>query len=225
MRNGNRSLDNTSLKSAKAQQNNSNMNNSKGYSEKGNSEFGHAQGNSNKSRENKDQEEKGHKDMQKDSQNTIDTSLALTLEEIDSLVFMYQEEKLAMDIYDVFAEQYDSKIFDNISDAEEKHLGTIENILEQYDVNIDDLKSLDDGNFINDDLQSLYDSLIIQGSTSLENALYVGVAIEEVDIADLNAYLQEDLNQNLETAYTHLESGSQNHLTAFNYQLDNGLLL
>jgi len=164
---------------------------------------------------------------QKDSlsASAIDTSIELTSDDLDTLVYMYQEEKLAMDVYDSFADQYDARIFDKISNSEQKHLDSIENILTQYDVNIDNLEILDEGEFLNEDLQSLYDTLIEQGSVSLEEALNVGIIIEETDIADLNEYLQEDVNPNIDMIYSNLENGSQNHLNAFTMVLDDGLFL
>ena len=44
--------------------------------------------------------------------------------------------------------------------------------------------ALDPGKFSDPTLQALYDQLIAQGSVSLEEALKVGVLIEQTDIAD-----------------------------------------
>jgi hypothetical protein len=157
---------------------------------------------------------------------TIDTSKELTSNDIDTLLFMYQEEKLARDVYTNFEEQYSLRIFENISNAEQQHINTIEDILIAHEIDIQELQDMEVGEFLNEDLQNLYDDLIEQGSVSVQEALNCGVVIEEVDIADLNEYLSnEDLNENLEVVYSNLENGSQNHLSAFNAVLDNGFFM
>ncbi|WP_457750259.1 DUF2202 domain-containing protein [Sulfurimonas sp.] len=149
-----------------------------------------------------------------------DTSVSLSDADIESLVYMYQEEKLAMDVYDQLAEEYDSQIFDKISDAESQHLASVENLLVANDVDISALQDLDAGEFLDEDLQSLYTSLIEAGSTSYDDALGVGVSIENADIADLDEYLsQENLNPTIVGVYTNLDNGSAHHLSAFEQAL------
>jgi len=140
----------------------------------------------------------------------------LTQADVDTLIYMYQEEKLAMDVYNNLDAQYDLTIFDKISDAEQVHLNTIENILVDNDIDITNLQNLDAGEFENKELQDLYNTLIEQGSISLEEALNVGVAIENQDIADLQEYIDSsDANVALVGVFSHLEIGSEHHLAAF----------
>ena len=148
------------------------------------------------------------------------SSLDLSQLDIDSLIHMYQDEKLAMDVYSVLAEEYGSYIFDRISDAEERHLSVVEDTLVSNGINIDDLQSLNTGEFVEEGLQSLYDSLIEEGLTSYNDALNVGVQIEEFDIVDLqNLESNIDVNATLVGIYTNLESASFNHLYAFENSL------
>ncbi len=66
----------------------------------------------------------------------------------------------------------------------------------------------------------LYDQLIAQGSVSLNDALLVGVAIEELDIADLDNQLTNVVtNPGIIRLYTNLKAGSVSHLAAFNKNL------
>jgi hypothetical protein len=53
----------------------------------------------------------------------------------------------------------------------------------------------------------------------LNDALEVGVAIEEKDIADLEELLAEETPSQLEKVYGKLLDGSFKHLDAFNRQL------
>jgi hypothetical protein len=149
-------------------------------------------------------------------QSQIDLATDLSDAEIESLIFMYQEEKMAMDVYDYFSELYDAEIFDKISDSESNHMSAVEKILVSNDIDISEYQELTSGEFINEELQSAYNDLIEQGSTSLSDALEVGIAIEEIDIEDLAIYLDdENLNSVLSNVYMKLEDASQNHLDAF----------
>lgn len=148
----------------------------------------------------------------------------LTQADIDTLLYMYQEEKLAMDVYDNLAIQYDAIIFDKISDAEQMHLSSIENVLLNNNIDIESLQNLGVGEFVDEDLQTLYNTLITQGSVSLEEALNVGVAIENQDIGDLQEYIDSDsANVSLIGVLSHLETGSEHHLAAFTQTLESGI--
>ena len=57
--------------------------------------------------------------------------------------------------------------------------------------------------------------LLDQGDDSLVAALKVGIAIEELDIADLKARMAETKNADLDRVYANLLRGSENHLNAF----------
>jgi hypothetical protein len=71
------------------------------------------------------------------------------------------------------------------------------------------------GEFVDEELQALYDQLVDQGSQSLVEALKVGAAIEEIDILDLEAYLSQTENADIQRVYESLVRGSRNHLRAF----------
>jgi rubrerythrin len=58
------------------------------------------------------------------------------------------------------------------------------------------------------------------GSQSLEDALRVGAAIEEIDILDLKASLEFIQNQEIQRVYENLLRGSENHLRAFTSNLE-----
>lgn len=171
--------------------------------------------------------ENGHKsDSHTTDAHEIDTSIALSDAEIENLLYMYQEEKLAMDVYDNFYEQYQVDVFDKISNSELNHMTKIGEILTAYNINIEAYQNLDAGEFLNDELQELYNSLIELGSESVTDALEVGVSIEIIDIADLNEELTNDyVNENIVDVYTHLEDASQNHLDAFTKALDADLYI
>ena len=72
------------------------------------------------------------------------------------------------------------------------------------------------GSFTNTDLKGLYETLTVQGSTSLVEALKTGALIEEIDIRDIVLELKEHVdNEDITFVYENLYRGSRNHLRAF----------
>lgn len=142
----------------------------------------------------------------------------LSPEEYASLIFMREEEKVARDVYIVLYQRWGNRIFSNISRSEETHMSAILALLDRYSIP-DPVGSNTVGVFTNADLQQLYDQLVARGSTSLIEALRVGVLIEETDITDLTSALSVVDNRDIIFVYSNLLSGSQNHLTAFTRNL------
>jgi hypothetical protein len=81
--------------------------------------------------------------------------------------------------------------------------------------NIEDPASQEIGVFTNQDLQLLFNELTDLGSLSLTNALFVGAAIEDKDIHDINDLIGQTDNNVIITVFTNLLCGSGNHLRAF----------
>ncbi|NJE61342.1 DUF2202 domain-containing protein [Thermococcus sp. 21S7] len=150
---------------------------------------------------------------------TLDTYYSdLTQEEIDGLLYMREEEKLARDVYLTFYEMYGLQIFYNIAQSEQTHTDTVLALIEKY--NLTDPASDEIGVFTNPDLQALYDQLIEMGSGSVVDALKVGALIEETDIVDLQERIAQTDNDDIRQVYENLMAGSENHLRAFTSQLE-----
>jgi len=110
---------------------------------------------------------------------------SFTVEEIESLYFMAEEEKLARDVYLELFDQWGSKSFYNISQSEQQHVNAVTNLLEGSGQSLPaTLNRL--GEFENQELQNLFNELMDLGSQSLVEALKVGALIEEVDIEDID---------------------------------------
>ena len=138
----------------------------------------------------------------------------LTQEDIDSLLYMREEEKLAHDVYVTLYDLWGAPIFNNIASSEQNHTEMVLALLNQYGL-ADPAAGNAVGVFVNADLQALYDDLVSQGSQSYEAALLVGGLIEEVDIADLRAELATTNVAAIEQVYQSLLSASGNHLNGF----------
>ena len=138
----------------------------------------------------------------------------LTEEEIQGILFMREEEKLARDVYLALAETWNMNIFSNIARSEQTHMDSVLTLIEMSDLE-DPVGDAENGVFENQDLQTLYDDLIERGNLSLEEAMLVGGAIEEIDILDLQSYMAETENGAAIAVYQNLLMGSINHLRAF----------
>jgi hypothetical protein len=135
--------------------------------------------------------------------------------EIQGLLFIREEEKMARDVYITFSLKYDQvSIFENIAQSEQRHMDAVKNLIDKYNL-IDPVGNKDIGVFENADIQDLYDYLVSHGEESLENALSVGRYIEEYDIVDIRQHIGETDNSDLIQVYENLLEGSYNHLRAF----------
>ena len=138
---------------------------------------------------------------------------ALSAEEAAGILYMREEEKLARDVYYRLYEQWDLPIFSNIGSSEHTHTDAVKALIDKYE--LEDPASSLSGTFSNAELQALYTTLVAEGSISLEAALEVGAAIEEIDILDLQNYLSATDNGDVQLVYENLMKGSRNHLRAF----------
>ena len=143
------------------------------------------------------------------------TSVVLTTEQKAALMFMYQEEKVARDVYITLGKKYPTaSTFANIAVSEQSHTDSVEKLCIKYKVDISKVNEATVGVFVLPELQSLYDTLVVQGSTSLKDGLNVGVAIENKDIADIMKYAN-GMPSDVVNTFTNLLNGSYNHLDAF----------
>jgi hypothetical protein len=132
----------------------------------------------------------------------------------EGLIFMYQEEKLARDVYNTLGDTWGSRIFQNIARAEQQHMNAVEGLLKKYSIPIP-VSSSSTGVFADKNLQKLYNSLVEQGKRSEQDAYNVGVLIEETDINDLKSRMS-GTPSDVHAVYSNLLRGSYNHLSAFN---------
>ena len=150
-----------------------------------------------------------------------EATYGITQEEINGLIHMRIEEKVARDVYTILGTAYNEQVFLNIKLSEQAHMDAVKRMLDKY--NIPDPLTTDEVGEFPDaypDFQELYDQLLTQGSISLYQGLLVGVVIEELDIADLDYQLTSVVtNPGITKLYTNLKAGSVSHLAAFNKNL------
>lgn len=130
------------------------------------------------------------------------------------LLYMYEEEKLARDVYQALYQVWGTPIFQNISQSESAHMEAVYQLLNSYGVD-DAVSGNPAGQFENQDLQNLYNELVARGSGSLAEALKVGAKVEEIDILDLQAELALVSDAQVKAVYQNLLQGSENHLRSY----------
>lgn len=136
----------------------------------------------------------------------------VTETDVEHLLFMLEEEKLAHDAYVYFNEKYNRRVFQNISKSEAVHQKAIMYLIKLFGVEAPETKPF--GEFYNADLQALYTKLTTEAKT-LEDALKTGALIEEVDIIDLKKAISETQNENIKRVFSNLLRASGYHLKAF----------
>lgn len=167
-----------------------------------------------------------------DYQSTPDAD-ALTDEQKFTLAYMWNEEKLAKDLYLALNEIWPQETLANIANKSETlHEAMVETLVEAYDINItnlDDyeqsyseaeLRTLAPGEFAIAQLQNLYDTLYAEGAASAQDALEAACKVEVTDINDLTAYIVvAEGADDLVSTFESLRSDSYMHYGKFDQAL------
>jgi len=139
----------------------------------------------------------------------------LTEHEINSLLHMREEEMLAHDVYSYFSGLYDIPVFSNIARSELVHTGRVKELINKYGLE-DPAADHEPGVFEDAGIQELYNALTRKGKVSYEEAVVVGLTIEDLDIADLEMALETEVNnEDIVEVYNFLLMGSKHHMNAF----------
>ncbi len=155
--------------------------------------------------------------LQGGSQSYSDSTTAypatLSQDEIQALLYMREEEKLARDVYLTLYEKWGIQIFKNIAESEQQHTDMVKYLIDKY--GLEDPAKEGIGEFSNPEIQELYNKLVEEGSKSEIDALKVGAMIEELDIRDIRTWLEKVDNEDIIQVFNNLINGSKNHLRAF----------
>ena len=146
-------------------------------------------------------------------------TVELTEEQKDTLFFIFQEEKVARDVYITLGKLYPGEsTFANIQLSEQEHILSAQVLCERYGIDTSSVNlSLEEdyvGQFELLAMQELYNNCIGLGSASLLEALKVGELIEVTDIEDLE-HAAEGMPSDVVNVYENLKAGSLEHLAGF----------
>ena len=139
----------------------------------------------------------------------------LTEDQKDMLFFIYQEEKVARDVYITLGNKHiNENTFASIQLSEQRHMDSARGLCEKYGVSIDGVDEDNVGSFVLPVLQELYNTCVSEGEKSLLDALKMGELIELADIDDLE-HAAVGMPDDVVKVYDSLLEGSLSHLDAF----------
>lgn len=153
-----------------------------------------------------------------DDINDDTTNQTLTEADKAASLFMLEEEKLARDTYTYLDNLWSVNQFANIKNSEQTHMDSVEGLLIQYNIKYTILPF---GEFVNQDMQNLYNQFVIDGAISQANALQIGATIEDLDIVDLETNINATNNTEIISVFGRLQCGSRNHLRSFVSAIEN----
>ncbi|MGB3919734.1 DUF2202 domain-containing protein [Methanothrix sp.] len=136
----------------------------------------------------------------------------LSPREIEGLVFIWEEEKAARDIYSSLYEKNNLTIFLDLTRSEQSHMDQAKAVIDKHGLALpEDVPGL----FENKTLQEIHDRLLAEGSASIEGALKAAAEFEEISIMDLEAELAVAESEDVRTMYQGLLAGSRKHLRSY----------
>ncbi len=145
------------------------------------------------------------------------TTTILSDKQKAEIFYMYQEEKVARDVYITLGgEDYypNESTFASIQLSEQRHIDAVEGLCDKYGISKKGVNEGEVGNFVLEELKTLYDDCVTRGRESLLEALTVGEDIEIKDIEDLKEAMV-DMPSDVVNVFSNLREGSINHLEAF----------
>ena len=165
----------------------------------------------------------------------VDGDLTLTSEQRHALAWMWSEEKMAHDAYEVVYTLYPYlRLFYNIGHwSESQHKSAVEELVALYNIDVNDysnenshynpeeLKAMKKGDYAISDFEDRYKNVLLPYAKKSDiKALQLGCIVEVQDIRDLSGFLGEvEKNKYLKRTFEYLISGSQSHYWAFHYAL------
>ena len=153
-----------------------------------------------------------------DDSNDDPTNQTLSEDDKSALLFMLEEEKLARDTYIYLNDLWSINQFANIKNSEQTHMDLVENLLIENNI---EYSIQPVGEFETQTLQNFYDQFVSDGAVSTANAMQIGATIEDLDIKDLQDYLDATTHTDVIAVFENLQCGSRNHLRSFVLGIEN----
>jgi hypothetical protein len=136
----------------------------------------------------------------------------ITSREKEGLLFIWEEEKTARDLYTSLYEKNNLSIFRDLARSEQSHMDQAKAIIEKYGLPLPDDKP---GIFQNQSLQKIHNKLLAKGLQSDQDALKAAATFEEISIVDLETELAAKHAEDIRTMYQGLLAGSRKHLRSY----------
>lgn len=141
------------------------------------------------------------------------TAEAPSPRDVQGMRFIWEEEKVARDLYVSLYNQTNLSIFLDLVRSEQNHMDQVKVVMDRYGV----AKPVPDdyGVFENQTLIQIYDDLLARGMQSNHEALKASATFEEVSIMDLQKEIDATDNQDIVVVYQGLLAGSRKHLRSY----------
>jgi len=136
----------------------------------------------------------------------------LSLPEKDGLLFIWEEEKAARDLYTGLYEKNNLTIFLDLVRSESSHMDQARAVMEKHGLAV---PPDEPGKFQNRTLQEIHDQLLAEGLQSNQDALAAAAAFEEISIMDLEKELSVSQPEDVIATYQGLLAGSRKHLRSY----------
>jgi len=146
-------------------------------------------------------------------QNMPAATMAISSREKEGLLFIWEEEKAARDLYTSLYEKDNLSIFLDLTRSEQSHMDQARAIIDKYALTIPGKD--EPGIFQNQTLQKVHDELLAKGMQSDQDALKVAATFEEISIMDLEKELDATHTEDIRTMYQGLLAGSRKHLRSY----------
>jgi hypothetical protein len=141
------------------------------------------------------------------------TIATLTSSEKEGLLFIWEEEKAARDLYTSLYDKNNLSIFMNLRRSEQIHMDQAKAIIDKYGLTIPGNE--EPGAFQNQTLQKIHDKLLAEGLRSDQDALMVAATFEEISIMDLEREMSATKTEGIKVVYQGLLAGSRKHLRSY----------
>ncbi len=137
----------------------------------------------------------------------------LSEREKEGLSFIWEEEKLARDIYMAFYDKNNLNIFKNLMESEKNHMDQAKGMIDKYGLQLPEKDEV--GVFENKTLEDIYSQLLADGQKSDIEALKAAATYEEISIRDLEKEISASKMEDIRIVYQGLLAGSRKHLRSY----------
>jgi hypothetical protein len=140
-------------------------------------------------------------------------TVAVSSREKEGMLFIWEEEKAARDLYTSLYEKNNLSIFLDLARSEQSHMDQAKAIIDGYGLTIPGKG--EQGAFQNQSLQKTHDDLLAEGLQSDQDALNAAATFEEISIMDLEREISATQAEDIRVVYQGLLAGSKKHLRSY----------
>lgn len=150
--------------------------------------------------------------------NNLYSMIPLTECEIEGIVLVREERKLASDLFSELYDTWDFEIFKLISQSEQTYMDEIKELIDKFNIE-DPVKDNSRGIFTSPYIKKLYSNLVEKGNKSAYESVRIAATLEDLSIKDLNDLLELSTKKEIITLYNSLRMASIGYIRAISKEL------